>query len=74
MCLAVPGKIIEISGNTARVDIEGLVREANISLLPGVKAGDYVIVHAGFAMERYDEKDAKETLRLIKEMMDAGSE
>ena len=74
MCLAVPGKIIEISGSTARVDIEGLVREANISLLPGVKTGDYVIVHAGFAMERYDEEDAKETLRLIKEMLNAGSE
>ena len=74
MCLAVPGKIIEISGSAARVDIEGLVREANISLLPGVKVGDYVIVHAGFAMERYDEEDAKETLRLIKEMLDAGSE
>lgn len=74
MCLAVPGKIIEISGKTARVDIEGAIREADISLLPGVKAGDYVIVHAGFAMERYDEEDAKETLRLLKEMMDAGSE
>ena len=73
MCLAVPGKIIEISGSTARVDIEGTIREANISLLPGVKVGEYVIVHAGFAMEKYDEEDAKETLRLLKEMLDAGS-
>lgn len=71
MCLAVPGKIIEINGSTARVDIEGVVREANTSLLPGVKVGDYVIVHAGFALEKYDEEDAKETLRLLKEVLDA---
>lgn len=71
MCLAVPGKIVEVRGNTALVDIEGVVREANISLLPGVKAGDYVIVHAGFAMEKYDEEDAKETLKLLREMLDA---
>ncbi len=71
MCLAVPGKIVEVKGNMALVDIEGVVREANISLLPGVKAGDYVIVHAGFAMEKYDEEDAKETLRLLREMLDA---
>lgn len=71
MCLAIPGKIIEISAGTARVDIEGVIREANISLLPDAEVGDYVIVHAGFAIERYDEEDAKETLKLLKEMLDA---
>jgi hydrogenase expression/formation protein HypC len=71
MCLAVPGKVIEISGSNARVDIEGVVRDANISLLPGVKVGDYVIVHAGFAMEKYNKEDAKETLKLLREMLDA---
>ena len=74
MCLAVPGKITEINGETARVDIEGVTREANISLLPDVKTGDYVIVHAGFAIERYDEADAKETLRLLRELADAEPE
>lgn len=74
MCLAVPGKIIDMEGDVARVDFEGVVREANISLLPGVKPGDYVIVHAGYAMERYDREDARETLRLIKEMLDAEPE
>ena len=74
MCLAVPGKITEINGETARVDIEGVTREANISLLPDVKTGDYVIVHAGFAIERYDEADAKETLRLLRELVDAEPE
>jgi hydrogenase expression/formation protein HypC len=71
MCLAVPGKVVEISGSTARVDLEGVVREANVSLLPGLEVGDYVIVHAGFAMERYDRGYARETLRLIREMVDA---
>ena len=74
MCFAVPGKITEINGETARVDIEGVTREANISLLPDVKTGDYVIVHAGFAIERYDEADAKETLRLLRELVDAEPE
>ncbi len=71
MCLAIPGKIVEISGSAARVDIEGVVREANISLLPDAKVGDYVIVHAGFAIEKYDEEDAKETLKLLREIVDA---
>jgi hydrogenase expression/formation protein HypC len=73
MCLAVPGKIIEISGSTARVDIEGLVTKACISLLPEVEVGDYVIVHAGFAIERYDEEAARETLQLLRELADANS-
>lgn len=74
MCLAIPGKIIEISASTARVDIEGVVREANISLLPDAKKGDYVIVHAGFAIEKYDEGEAKKTLKLLREIARAISE
>ncbi len=71
MCLAIPGKIVELDRNTARVDIEGVIREANVSLLPDAKVGDYVIVHAGFAIEKYDEEDAKETLKLLREIVDA---
>lgn len=62
MCLAVPGKIIEIEGKTAIVDFGGVKREVRLDLLPDVAVGDYVIVHTGFAIERLDEKRALEIL------------
>lgn len=70
MCLAVPAKILSIDGTTARVDIEGTVKEANLVLLPDAKNGDYVLLHAGFAIEKYDENEALETLKLLKEISD----
>lgn len=71
MCLAVPGRIVRIKGMTARVDIDGVTREVSIMLLPDVKEGDYVLVHAGFAIEHYDEGRARETIEFLKEMADA---
>lgn len=74
MCLAVPGKVISIEEkieNTpqmAQVDFAGVVQTICIDWLPEVKVGDYVIVHVGFALNKIDEKDAEETLRLLKEM------
>ncbi len=71
MCLAIPGKIIEIDSdkNHAIVDYgEGTKRKANISLV-NVKNGDYVLVHAGFAIETLDETEAKKTINLFKEML-----
>ena len=74
MCLAVPGKVISIEEkieNTpqmAQVDFAGVVQTVCIDWLPEVKVGDYVIVHVGFALNKIDEKDAEETLRLLKEM------
>ncbi|MGB9835777.1 MAG: HypC/HybG/HupF family hydrogenase formation chaperone [Candidatus Saccharicenans sp.] len=69
MCLAVPGKVISIEGDgTGKVDYMGSVVLANLSLLPEVKVGDWVIVHAGFAISRLDQKEAKRTLRLFKEL------
>ncbi|ASJ08702.1 hydrogenase [Thermococcus siculi] len=62
MCLAVPGRIIEIEGKTAVVDFGGVKREVRLDLLPDVSVGDYVIVHTGFAIERLDEKRALEIL------------
>ncbi|ASJ06781.1 HypC/HybG/HupF family hydrogenase formation chaperone [Thermococcus pacificus] len=62
MCLAVPGRIIEIEGKTAVVDFGGVKREVRLDLLPEAKVGDYVIVHTGFAIERLDEKRALEIL------------
>ena len=62
MCLAVPSKIIEINDNVAKVDVDGVVRETSIMLMDDVKIGDYVIVHAGFAINKIDEQVALQTL------------
>jgi hydrogenase expression/formation protein HypC len=71
VCLAIPAKILEKKGDHARVDFgDGVVREANISLV-NVSVGDHVIVHAGFAIEVLDEKEAMETLRLWQEILSA---
>ncbi|CDF58158.1 HypC/HybG/HupF family hydrogenase formation chaperone [Thermobrachium celere] len=71
MCLAVPLKVVNIEGNTAQAEIEGVKRTIRIDFVKDVKVGDYVIVHAGFAIEKLKEEDAIENLRLIKEVTDA---
>lgn len=71
MCLAIPGKITEISSDQehAMVDYgDGTKRKVNISLV-NIRIGDYVLVHAGFAIQVIDEKEAKETLSLFREMI-----
>ena len=76
MCLAIPGKIIKIEADKqhALIDYgEGTQRKANISLVE-VKKGDYVLVHAGFAIQKIDEKEALETLELFRSILLAGDE
>jgi hydrogenase expression/formation protein HypC len=73
VCLAVPGKVIEIDDKKdmlrmAKVDFAGVVKEICLDWVPEVKLNDFVIVHAGFALNIVDEKEAKETLRLFHEM------
>jgi len=68
MCLARPMKVVEINGDTGVVETGGVRQDAGFQLLEGVKAGDYVIVHAGFAIQRLDEAEALETLALFKEL------
>ncbi|MEO0072471.1 MAG: HypC/HybG/HupF family hydrogenase formation chaperone [candidate division WOR-3 bacterium] len=68
MCLAIPAKVIKIKGDTATVDVSGIRREINILLCPQVKVGDYVIVHAGFALKIIDKKYARETLKIFKDI------
>ncbi len=68
MCLAIPGKVVSIDGSIAVIDFGGVQRETNISLVE-VKPGDYVIVHAGFAIQTVDELDAMETIRLWEELL-----
>ncbi|MCS4540928.1 MAG: HypC/HybG/HupF family hydrogenase formation chaperone [Euryarchaeota archaeon] len=71
MCLAIPGKVIKKKGNFAKVDFgQGTTREVNISLVD-VQVGEYVIVHAGFAIQVLDEEAARETIQLWNEMLSA---
>lgn len=66
MCLAIPMKVIEINGNTATVEQEGVSKAARIDFLSDLQIGDYVLVHAGLAIERIRPEEAEETLRLIR--------
>lgn len=67
MCLAIPSKIVNIDNNMAILDVDGVRREASLLLLEDTEIGDYVIVHAGFAINKVDEIAALETIRLLKE-------
>jgi len=71
MCLAVPGRIIEIDGATARVDFGGITREANVTLVPEAAVDSYVLVHAGFAIQVLNEAEAEETLSLFRQLAEA---
>ena len=68
MCLAIPMKIKIIEGGFAIAEIAGLAKRINIEMLPSVRIGDYVIVHAGFAIQRIDRTAAEQTLKIINEI------
>ena len=68
MCLAIPAKVIAIEDDMAVVELGGVTRWASLMLVPETKVGDYVLLHAGFAIQRLDEEEAQETLRLFAEM------
>ena len=73
MCLAIPGKIVEIVDETnhiAKVEVGGVKRNINIGMLDKEEArvGDYVLIHVGFAMSKVDEAQAEDTLRVLKEI------
>ncbi len=71
MCLAIPAKVKKIESDKAQVDFgEGVLREVNITLVDA-KIGDYVLVHAGYAIQVLDEKEAQETLAIWKEILKA---
>ena len=67
MCLAIPSKITKINDGVAIIDVEGIKRQCSLMLLEDAKIGDYVIVHAGFAMHKIDEKKAKESIKTLRE-------
>ena len=71
MCLAIPGRVVEIAdeGNQlAKVDVSGVLRNVNIGLLDGVGPDDWVLIHVGFALSKVDEEEAHATLALLQGM------
>lgn len=72
MCLAVIGKVISMNGDEGVIELSGVRREIMLSLVPEVKVGDYVMLHAGFAIQIIDEEDARESIRLLNEMLNTG--
>ena len=73
MCLAVPAQIVEVLENgLARCDLNGVKKEINVSLIAEPEVGDWVIVHVGFALNRIDEYQAQETLRMLSSLTQSG--
>ncbi len=68
MCLAVPFKITEIEGEKATVEVDGLTQSISIALTPVAHTGDWVLVHAGYAIHMIDESEAQETIKLLEEI------
>jgi hydrogenase expression/formation protein HypC len=68
MCLAIPLKLVSVNGNDAVGEVGGIQREVSIMMTPDVKVGDYVIVHAGFAIQVLDQKEAEENLELLRQI------
>jgi len=74
MCLAIPAQIVEIvdpAGALAKAEISGVRRAVSYALCPSVEVGDWVLIHVGFALERIDEQQARETLELLEQMGEA---
>ena len=68
MCLSIPAKIVKLDGTTATVDVMGNQRETDVSLVEAPQLGDYVLVHAGFAIEKMSAEDAAESLKIWEEL------
>ncbi len=68
MCLAIPARIKSIQDQMATIDMEGTQRDVSLLLLEDAKIGDFVIVHAGFAIHKIDEHEAMESLKVLRQM------
>ena len=71
MCLAVPAKIVELDGHDAVVEVEGVRRRSNTAFVPDAGVGDYVLLHAGFAIRKWSEDDVREYREIMAEMRKA---
>lgn len=74
MCLAIPARLFQVEGDRGMVDLAGVVREVSLALLPEARLGDYLLIHAGYALQRLDEAEAQETLRLLQEIAQQAEE
>ncbi len=79
MCLAIPGQIVSIAGDdpftrTARVSFDGVVKEVSLAYLPDARVDEYVVVHAGFALSRVDEAEAREVFEYLAALDAAGDQ
>lgn len=74
MCLAIPALIKSVEDREAEVEIGGVSRRISLWLTPEAKVGDYVLVHAGYAINALDQKEAQETLSLLEELAEAAEE
>ena len=72
MCLGVPMQVKTIENEVATCEIDGVQREASLMMLEDVKIGDYVLIHAGFAIEKIDDDEAQLTLKALREALDMG--
>jgi len=77
MCLAIPGKVVSISGDDAltrmgKIDFSGVIKQASLAYVPEVVIGDYVIVHVGFALSKVDEAEAEKVFEYLKQMGELG--
>jgi len=77
MCLAIPGKVLSISGDDplarmGRINFSGVIKQASLAYVPEVKVGDYVIVHVGFALSKVDEAEAQKIFEYLKQMGELG--
>jgi hydrogenase expression/formation protein HypC len=67
MCLSVPGRVVSIEGDRARVDVNGVMYDAGLALTAGISVGDWVLLHAGYILDKVSEDDAELTLEAIRE-------
>ena len=72
MCLGVPMRVMNIEGQTALCEIDGVQRQASLMMVEDVTVGDFVLIHAGFAIEKLDPEDAEETLKALRAALDLG--
>jgi hydrogenase expression/formation protein HypC len=74
MCLSIPAKIVSIDGDMAEVSAGGSIFKAGLHMIENANVGDYILLHAGFAIQKISQEEAAETLKILKEMNDALNE
>lgn len=74
MCLAIPGQVVDVRDGAATIDMMGVRRDISLSLTPSARIGDWVLMHAGFAIEVIDAKQAEETIQIVRELDELASE